>query len=394
LSDVALTCQLGGTTKDIFVSSGFLRLRQRGPWYAYLECSSDAAPAELSACTVVVRRENGTADNFAGTVRRAVQNPGTQNLAVTVVGGAGKLLAALPPRDYAPTPQQWPAGIVARAICDDAGEVLAPGVEQALDATTLPRWHRATDVTAAVALDLLAGRLGYVWRVLPTGLVWMGTETWPSVASSAAGAYWTGLVEDDGAVLYTVRGAPFAPGQSVDVGHIGQPDVRRLIDVRYQVAGALIVELRGAVTGDPAHVPDLDLYRACYPGTVVVQQADGSLDVRCDDARMGELRSVPLRVGIPGATVTVPMGARVRVRFEGASPAGAICDALDQDPAATAAVSLVGDGITTGTLSVSGAVGAVLTWTPPSGPPMGPSPSVPISGLTIAGPGSTGVKLR
>lgn len=324
MSDVALTCVLGGSSQDVFVSSGFLRLRQRGNWTAYVESSNTVAPTELSPASLLVRREDGSADTFTGAVRRAKANPGNQKLAVTVVGGAGKLIFPLPPLDHVLGSGPIPAGVVARAICDAAGEQLAPGVEAALDATLLPRWHRATDTTPAIALDLLAHQLQVPWRVLPSGLVWMGVETWSAVDGAA---YWTGLVEDDGAVTYAPRGAPYLPGQTIDGV--------RAIDVRYDVGAALTCEIRGAVTGDPPHVPDLDLYRGSYSATVVAQNPDGTIDVRCDDARIGELRRLLFRVGLPGASATFdPTTApppRVRVRFDGASPAGAFAEGADQD---------------------------------------------------------------
>lgn len=56
---------------------------------------------------------------------------------------------------------------------------------------------------------------------------------------------------------------------------------------------------------------------ALYPGTVKAQHADGSLDVALDDPRFGPgPMHVPYRTGIPGATVTVPVDARVCVGFE------------------------------------------------------------------------------
>ena len=56
---------------------------------------------------------------------------------------------------------------------------------------------------------------------------------------------------------------------------------------------------------------------ALYPGTVKAQHADGSMDVALDDPRFGPgPMHVPYRAGIPGATVTVPVGARVCVGFE------------------------------------------------------------------------------
>jgi hypothetical protein len=56
---------------------------------------------------------------------------------------------------------------------------------------------------------------------------------------------------------------------------------------------------------------------ACYEGTVVQQRADGTMDVKVDDARFGEgLVGVPYRSGLPGMTCTVPKGTRVAVGFE------------------------------------------------------------------------------
>ncbi len=391
MSDVALNCTLGGQAQDVFASKGFLRLRQRGPWTSYLECSSKLAPVAGSPATVVVRREDGTLDSFVGTVRRAAVNPGSESLKVSVVAGAGKLLAQLPPLEHVQGANGIPAGVIARAIADGAGETLAPGVEAALDATLLPRWHRAQDVTGATAFDLLADALGYVWRHLSSGLVWIGAETWPVVAATTAGAYWTGLVEDDGVTTYTVRGAPFLPGQSVGGANV--------IDARYEVAGALEVELRSAVAGDPPHITDANLYRTSWSATVKASNADGTIDVTCDDARMGDLRSLQVRVGIPGASVTVPAGARVRVRFDGASPKGAFAEGIDQDSTAALSVALasgflygvVGAGNLTA-LYFSPANGVASSWSLIASGAIPPANGVTSgTGITV---GSAGVRLK
>ncbi|HEY8944912.1 MAG TPA: hypothetical protein VIM73_11655, partial [Polyangiaceae bacterium] len=213
MSTVALQCTLDGQAQTIFTTLGWLRQRQRGNWTAYVESSGDAAPAAGSSASVVFTRESGAQDLFIGTVRRSALNPGNGRVSVTVVGGAGKLTTALPALDHVLGSGPVPAGAIARAICDDAGEQLSPGVEQALDATTIPRWHRAQDVTAAVAIDLLASYLGLPWRVLPSGFVSIAAETWPAVTGAA---YWLDLDEDDGGVMYSPDGAPLLVGQAID----------------------------------------------------------------------------------------------------------------------------------------------------------------------------------
>jgi hypothetical protein len=382
MSDVALRCQFNGAPQEIFVVEGFVRERQRGPAVAYLECSSKTAPPEGSPATVVFHRESGPDDTFVGTVRRAKAYAGNEKLVVSWVGGAGKLITPLRPVDHVLGHAEVPAGLIARAIVADAGEQLAAGVEAALNTRTLPRWHRATDVTAATALDLLADELGYVWRILRDGTVWIGAETW---AANNGSAYLMDPDLDDGAVMYAVRGAPLIVGQAIDGV--------RAIETRYNIASSSITaEVRSAVSGDPPFAPDRDLYRGSYSATVVKQNTDGTLDVRCDDGRIGDLRALALRVGIPGALVTVPDGARVRVRFDGASPKGAFAEGLDQDSTAVAALALVGDGVNCGTLALVSLFGLpAFQYTPPGGVPGAPATTVTLSG-SVSGPGHKYVK--
>lgn len=60
---------------------------------------------------------------------------------------------------------------------------------------------------------------------------------------------------------------------------------------------------------------------ALYACRVVAQNADGSLELQPDDARMPSLSGVPIRHGLPGVSVTVAAGSRVLLGFENASPA-------------------------------------------------------------------------
>jgi hypothetical protein len=352
------------------VRAGSLRLHARGNWTARAECAvldaSMAAPTGPIA--LVLRRESGAEDTFTGTVRRSPIAATSARLDVAIVGGAGRLLAALDPAglDFAPGTTPLPAGLVLRRIATAASETLDDGVEEALDAYQIPRWHVAGGMSAAASLDVfvaeLARRTGRVfgWRLLPSGRLWVGVETWPTL-THAARALDPDL--DDGLVEYAPDGAPLLPGWTIDD--------RRAVEVDYQVQpGSLRATVRAAVAGDPPHRPDLDLYGRSWPAAVVAQHDDGTLDVRCDDARIGELLSVPLYVGIPGSKVTVPVDpdptktARLLVRFEGASPAAAFASALEQDDAAGSPLALVGDHGAGGNLSgVADLITGIVTFT-------------------------------
>jgi len=117
--------------------------------------------------------------------------------------------------------------------------------------------------------------------------------------------------------------------------------------------------------------------------------------VTCDDARLGSLRGVPLRVGIPGALVTLDLTAiqRLRVAFGDADPRYPFACAHDQDPTATAPVALVGDTVAylsaTATVTALGQPGPVM-FTASTAPTF----AVGETQLTISGPGSAQVRLR
>ncbi len=388
------TAVLRWSTGEIPVRMGKLRSLARGPWTARAECAvvEPTMLAPTGPVALVVRRESGTEDAWQGTVRRSAIAKTSARLDVAIVGGAGGLLVPLDPKglDFAAGSTPLPAGLVLRKLATAAGEKLADGVEDALDAYQLPRWHVAGGMTAAASLDVFASELArrtgldVGWRLLPTGRLWVGVEAWPTLAHDAR-ALDPDL--DDGMVEYAPDGAPLLAGWTIDE--------RRAVEVAYALQpGSLRATVRTAVAGDPMHRPDLELYGRSWPAAVVAQHDDGTLDVRCDDARIGELLAVPLYVGIPGCKVTVPVDpdptktARVLVRFEGASPTAAFASALEQDDAATKRLALVDDEVLLGSIGgvadlVTGIV--MFTFMRPTGPAV--VSTAPTLRGAITGPG-------
>jgi len=62
-------------------------------------------------------------------------------------------------------------------------------------------------------------------------------------------------------------------------------------------------------------------YHALYSSTVLAQNADGTLELQPDDARFGTgVSKVPIRLGIPGASVRVRAPSRVLLGFDNGDP--------------------------------------------------------------------------
>ena len=327
-----MSVKLRTSAGDLPVLNGSLVESIRGNWFGTFGLHGTTAPAEGSSASIVFARESGAENVFAGTVRRVGRSAGSVAISVSLVGGAGKLLAELAPRDHAPGTTQIPAGLVAKGIAADAGEQLAAGVEAALDGRTLRRWTRIA-MPGRDALDELADALGWGWRVMRDGKIWIGAETWPALDATR----FLSAVPDELGAVYATDGAPIRPGVTLSTPE-GE---RRIVEVVYTVsAGAQRATVRAVVPGDPRPVRESrELYLATYAGTVQAQDAnDGSVEVVPDDPRLGDasrpLRGVPLQCGIPGAriTYTTPAGERVRLAFEGGDPRGVFAlPAHDQD---------------------------------------------------------------
>lgn len=321
-----------GSAGEMDVRTGDLSLDVRGNWISVLELS--AAPAAPSGeVEIHVVRERGPADIFKGFVRRAHLEDGTGVCRVVVVGGKGNLgVLELPPRDHVAGVAPVTAGLVARGIADAAGEVLAEGVEAALEQRPLERWTRVRG-TGVEALEQLVAELGLTWRVLDDGTIWIGEESWPAgdVAVDRLDE-----VGDDGAIDAAPDGAQLRPGTVLFD--------RRIRRVTYRIeASALRAELLYAVNGDPPEHVESGVYAEVVAAEVVHQNDDGTLELRVHDDRIEGLSRVRLDVGLPGCKVTVEAKTEVRVAFEGQSPRGAFAFGITQDPEATHAFGLVGD---------------------------------------------------
>jgi hypothetical protein len=98
-------------------------------------------------------------------------------------------------------------------------------------------------------------------------------------------------------------------------------------------------------------------YLALYPAKVLKQNADGTLELVPDDARIPHTSNVPIRLGIPGTTVKVAVAARVLLGFENASPSQPVATLWE----ASGLVELVFGAVANDSVAMAAKVQAALT---------------------------------
>ena len=239
-----------------------------------------------------------------------------------VVGGAGGLHALLGPAAYADTT----LAVVLGETLRDAGESLAAS---AGDLTaTVARWARVAGLAHHTVADV-ARAVGYAWRTLDDGSVWAGPEGW---AALALGADLDVLEHDPATGRYELAGAACAaidPGRVVTLDgapvRVGAVERRQhgaeLVTVLYaDREGDAGSRLTAAFDGMVRRATRRMDFHAVYPGRVVAQRADGTLDVVADSPDVQLPRAIRYRT-LPGLAVTVPAGTRVAVGFEQGDPA-------------------------------------------------------------------------
>ena len=285
-----------------------------GVWHADLEV--DAADAAGFAGPVELSLYDG-AIVLSGTARRSGQTRNT--VYVRVVGGADGLGGELPARGYQNVPLRIPLADVLSA----AGETLSPASDAGVLATSLAFWARGQMSAGKALTALLAAAGAPSWRILADGTLWVGPETWP-----AARLQGYDLLREDPHLGRWEIGCDVPlvePGQVLDGHRVSSVEIRVTPD---KVRILLLLEdsteadrmKAGLAAFVKAQFPRLDFY-ASYRARIVSQNGDGSLEVVPDDQRIPPLSRVPIRLGIPGAKVTVAAGARVLLGFAGGDPA-------------------------------------------------------------------------
>ena len=98
---------------------------------------------------------------------------------------------------------------------------------------------------------------------------------------------------------------------------------------------------------------------ALYPAVVRQQRSDGALDLHPEDTRVPSCQGVPIRLGLPGVTVTVAVGARVLIGYENGNPARPVATLWESGTVTLLEIDATMVRVNGGTLRVARATDAV-----------------------------------
>jgi hypothetical protein len=304
---------MSATLRGKDVLGGELTLSLLGVWNGSVDVNADDMPTGHAELSYVAA---GKSITFTGTIVEAA--PAAGRTRVRFLPGAGKMGTELPARGYE---RNTPAATIAKDVVVAAGETLATGVADELRSILLPSWHREKG-TGNAALKALAEHLGIGFRALPDGSIWLGKETWPPGAE----AFEEKAPDENGLGMYAPSLPNILPGTNMAGRRISQV-VHHLETLRSDVtflASATETKDRAKAAQGAfvrQQVPELDRMKL-WEARVESQRADGTLDLIADDARVGDCPGTPIYHGVPGLSVKVAKGARIKVGFDAASPTG------------------------------------------------------------------------
>jgi hypothetical protein len=361
-----------------------------GVWHA-TELEVDGETAPTGTITITVSEDRGTAGivdvTWTGTAVRLEAAHG--KITGKVVGGKGGLSAELEAKNYVSTT----AAAVLTDILTETGESLSATSATDLANHTLANWHREVG-TAKIALTALATELGYSWRVLRDGKIWIGTHTWAATTAKAQemDADWAGGTFELTDALALEPGTTYQGQRINEVTHFITKSAIRT-EARVTSSSGVMERILDRVRRE------VDRSKT-WPGTVARQwptpgfEIDILPDGKDDRMRGSGVGKVPILFGVPGCTVEVPVGVRGYWTLLGGDPARPRwlgfeqgCSVTKLKIETTAEVTLESVLIKLGASATEAAVlgNALMTWlnahTHPSG--MGPT-GTPTTPMTTA----------
>jgi hypothetical protein len=235
-----------------------------------------------------------------------------------IEGGGGGLRKPLQSRHYTAATVSMILGDVAA----DSGETLSGEISPGVLSRAVANWTRPIGSTSRAVADL-AEFLELNWRVQRDGTIWVGSERYEPIelehitlSREAAGAVVIAPAESPA----VVPGSLFDRSRVADVlTELTPSSLRQTIWLKQDDRSRIVAVFRRLFDRFVGKRLDCS---GSYPARVVSQAGDDSLEVLIDDERLrGDgLRSVPIRLGIPGARCEVAKGARVRVHFDEQDP--------------------------------------------------------------------------
>lgn len=375
------------------VESGTIRLPRVGAWHADLVVLRETAEAIEGRVEIRI----GEALSFVGTARRSGPDRGVVH--VRVVGGAGGLATELGPKAYQGVPLQLPL----QDLAGETGEMLSPASSPDLLGIVLPYWARPAGPAGRALVALLAAASDGAWRVLADGTLWVGRETWPPAVLDGLEYSTLSQAPQFGTAEIAALDPRVFPGETLSGRRVS------VVEHRFSPAGIrTTLQLEDASLGILDRVKEaigayvrtlfarIDFF-AGYWCRVVAQNADGSLELLPDDARIPGHSNVPIRYPIPGMKLSVAPGARALLEFAAGDPSKPFVSAFESGTATKLEVTATEVDVTAPTVNVTATTvtvnGGLFPVAKEGSPLTGTAGPFALSGTVAVGGGSAGVRV-
>ena len=286
------------------------------------------------------------------------------------IGGAGGLSSSISPKMYN---SQIQVQFIVSDLLSEVGESISSTSSQSLLSTIIPGWTRMAG-SASVALSQLIDSVGGIWRVLSDGSVFIGTDSFVQAASFDSVVLYQDPVHAN-ATLATQTLA-LVPGQRFPTSPYDNLSNRKIGCCQYQVSPdqttltCWFLEESGVYT-DPLHeglesfikevMRGID-YLANYPCEVLMQRADGTVDLQPDSGKIPMMTSVPMLVPVRGSKLRAKPKDRGILLFENGNPQGFRFQ-LFESGVGGAKVARLGDTVNCGVLTITAVSDGVFTGT-------------------------------
>ena len=308
------------TINDVNVLQGTISAPLRGVWTADLVIDQVDLSGFDAGTSVSIKAEDGY--ELKGTVAPDRAGDFLETVHVRVLGGKGGMGKNASAKGYT-QPGAFVRDVL-NGLATDTGETLSSTIDQSLLTTDLAAWC----TVAVPANRMLTSLLDIVapnadWRILADGTLWCGDETWPSSSPT-----YDLLNHDPALATYDlgVVSPSIMPGIAIDgIGKVARVEhtisaehIKTHIWTDMPGNERGIREAIGAIVRQ--EMGNID-YFTLYDAKIISQSADGStVDLQPGDPRLPGLSKVPLRLGIPGATVQVTPGGFIRLGWDRGNP--------------------------------------------------------------------------
>jgi hypothetical protein len=330
-------------------------------------------------------------EEFVGTVVRGGNEDGRDRL--SVIGGHGGLHTLLQAKNYTAV---FLSAVLAD-IMSECGEELDPETDADVLTMKVPHWSRLQG-EAATAIRAIAQFCGVQWRINRNGLVWLGNDDFVESTFEEYTVEERNLEESRISIAYddTSDAPKIKPGVSFEGGNVGQVVTNVLggklrQDIYFDDADGAPAGFWNRIARFVRNLLTPEIAKSRFYYGRVVGQSGNKVSMQLDDEVAGgkwkSVRDIPIVVGLPGCTLVLPNGSRMRMFYEAGDnsrPRAALWDA----GTAVEEIILTCDKLTIdGDLEVSGDVVAAGEITAKDG-----ASSVSLSTHTHAhgtGPGTT-----